>query len=278
MNKIDISTEEKKKEVYELFNSFNKKGDIYEYFNINDNVKGVEYINKIAEEIGFDFNVYKERKKRYCLQCGKELHKGQKKFCSSSCAAKYNNKPLTEETKKKISESLKKNKNDVNKDKFCVVCGNKITNKNTKYCSIECREKNYDTPVEKKCKYCGKSFFGKKERVFCSNECCSAWETEENIIKWKNGEKTINPNYTFPSSIKNYLLNKTNYKCEECGFEGYNKKTGKTILQVHHIDGDSSNNKEENLQILCPNCHAMTENYMALNKGKSARIKRYLCL
>ena len=25
-------------------------------------------------------------------------------------------------------------------------------------------------------------------------------------------------------------------------------------------------------------CHAMTENYMALNKGKSARTKRYLCL
>ena len=51
--------------------------------------------------------------------------------------------------------------------------------------------------------------------------------------------------------------------------------TGNSILQFHHIDGDSSNNKEENLQVLCPNCHAMTENYMALNKGKSARINRY---
>ena len=65
------------------------------------------------------------------------------------------------------------------------------------------------------------------------------------------------------------------YKCEECGFEGYNKTTNNTILQIHHIDGDCENNKPENLQVLCPNCHAMTENYMALNKGKSSRTTRY---
>lgn len=27
--------------------------------------------------------------------------------------------------------------------------------------------------------------------------------------------------------------------------------------------------------VICPNCHAMTENYMALNKGNSGRDKRY---
>ena len=35
------------------------------------------------------------------------------------------------------------------------------------------------------------------------------------------------------------------------------------------------NNSINNLKVLCPNCHAMTENYMALNKGYSARDKRY---
>ena len=38
---------------------------------------------------------------------------------------------------------------------------------------------------------------------------------------------------------------------------------------------DSNNNDISNLQILCPNCHAMTENYMSLNKGKSGRKNRY---
>lgn len=70
-------------------------------------------------------------------------------------------------------------------------------------------------------------------------------------------------------------MQKHNYKCELCGFSGNNIKTGKTVLQIHHIDGDAYNLKEENLQVLCPNCHAMTDNYMGLNKGKSTRRNRY---
>ena len=46
-------------------------------------------------------------------------------------------------------------------------------------------------------------------------------------------------------------------------------------MQIHHINGNSSDNSLGNLKVLCPNCHAMTENYMALNKGKSSRDKRY---
>ena len=51
--------------------------------------------------------------------------------------------------------------------------------------------------------------------------------------------------------------------------------TGNSILQFHHIDGDAYNNNIENIAVLCPNCHAMTENFMNLNKGKSTRINRY---
>lgn len=38
----------------------------------------------------------------------------------------------------------------------------------------------------------------------------------------------------YPSGCKG-----VHYKCEECGFEGYNKATNNTILQIHHIDGDT---------------------------------------
>ena len=33
------------------------------------------------------------------------------------------------------------------------------------------------------------------------------------------------------------------------------------MCQLHHIDGDNTNNELSNLQILCPNCHSQTENY-----------------
>ncbi len=36
-------------------------------------------------------------------------------------------------------------------------------------------------------------------------------------------------------------------------------------LEVHHIDGDKNNNDLENLQLLCPNCHALTDTYRGRN-------------
>lgn len=51
--------------------------------------------------------------------------------------------------------------------------------------------------------------------------------------------------------------------CEHCGNENW---FGKPIpLEIHHIDGDSLNNEIDNLQLLCPNCHAFTNNYRGKN-------------
>ena len=32
-------------------------------------------------------------------------------------------------------------------------------------------------------------------------------------------------------------------------------------LELHHIDGNNKDNSLSNLQLLCPNCHALTNNY-----------------
>ena len=48
-------------------------------------------------------------------------------------------------------------------------------------------------------------------------------------------------------------------KCECCGVTEW---LGNPIkLEVHHLDGDRLNNELENLELLCPNCHAYTETY-----------------
>lgn len=55
--------------------------------------------------------------------------------------------------------------------------------------------------------------------------------------------------------------------CECCG----NLKWlgAKIPLELHHIDGDHTNNELSNLRLLCPNCHALTDNYRGKNiKGK----------
>jgi hypothetical protein len=42
---------------------------------------------------------------------------------------------------------------------------------------------------------------------------------------------------------------------------------GKPIpLELHHKDGNRTNNCLENLELLCPNCHAATDNYRGSKK------------
>lgn len=56
------------------------------------------------------------------------------------------------------------------------------------------------------------------------------------------------------------------HRCECCGLEEW--LNGLIPLEVHHIDGDRLNNEEANLQLLCPNCHALTDNYRGKNIKK----------
>lgn len=54
------------------------------------------------------------------------------------------------------------------------------------------------------------------------------------------------------------------HKCCNCS-----KKTWlnqKIPLELHHIDGNHNNNELSNLTLLCPNCHALTDNYRGKNK------------
>ena len=59
------------------------------------------------------------------------------------------------------------------------------------------------------------------------------------------------------------------HKCECCGRSEW---LGKPIaLELHHVNGIKDDLRIENLIILCPNCHAFTDNYRGKNIGMSAQ-------
>lgn len=53
------------------------------------------------------------------------------------------------------------------------------------------------------------------------------------------------------------------WKCECCGLTEWQGKP--LSLEIHHINGNRYDNRRENLQILCPNCHSITDNWRARN-------------
>ena len=55
-------------------------------------------------------------------------------------------------------------------------------------------------------------------------------------------------------------------KCEECGW-AKRSEDGRIPIEIDHINGDHSDNRLENLRILCPNCHSMKLTHRGRNKG-----------
>ena len=52
-------------------------------------------------------------------------------------------------------------------------------------------------------------------------------------------------------------------RCEQCGITEWQ---GKPLnMQLHHRDGDGTNNRLENLELLCANCHSQTDNWGGRN-------------
>jgi len=56
--------------------------------------------------------------------------------------------------------------------------------------------------------------------------------------------------------ISKMAKEKENYTCEECGVDCDKNRETRRFIHCHHIDGVKTNNKPENLQVLCTECHS----------------------
>lgn len=123
----------------------------------------------------------------------------------------------------------------------------------------------------KSCKFCKKELHDDRN-TYCNNKCQKEFQYNEYIKSWKAGKlPKANIEFYVSNHIRRYLFEKYDSKCSRCGWDKPNPYINSVILEVEHLDGDASNHDENNLDLICPNCHSLTPTYRALNAGKGNR-------
>ena len=196
--------------------------------------------------------------------CGKFFtHNQAQIFCSKKCST---------------DNKIKKTETQCNYcKKIFFKLPNQITKSKNNFCSHSCSAK-YNNPIlftkdKKQCDICNKNFLSNNNHKSLCYKCSRVQTFDLELKNWI--ENTICfDGVILPPRIREYLIKINNYQCCQCGWKKINIVTGKCPLTVHHKNGDAHDNRYDNLQILCPNCHSLTETYGRLNK-KSSRIKRH---
>lgn len=124
-----------------------------------------------------------------------------------------------------------------------------------------------------KCKNCGEQLnaYGK---LYCNNTCKNEYHYKNYIKKWKAHEVPgTKGNFGQISEyVRRYMFEKFQSKCSKCGWSKINPYTNKIPLEIDHIDGNWQNSYEDNLDLLCPNCHSLTKTYRGANRGNGRNI------
>ena len=185
-------------------------------------------------------------------EIGKELliTKSQARYCSNINIEEYDAKKASRE--KYIDSVCELASKCTNINQILRILGKKSTNEYYKQINRILEEKGVDTSH------------------FIENERYSVLSKEKIPIN-----KLLVSGSTIGSSkLRDRILNERikEHRCERC------KRTeweGESIpLQLHHINGDRTDNRIENLQLLCPNCHSLTDNYCG-RKLKKVKEKHY---
>lgn len=182
-------------------------------------------------------------------------------------------KHLHEERSRKFKEAYD------SKPKQCKSCNVAISfeKRRNEFCSRTCSAawNNKGRAHKGTCKTCGVTV--NKGYTYCSHACHQKQLFTEFIERWQTGVETGgNSNGMSVSAyIKRWLRENRGNKCQSCGWNEVNPVTNKVPLQVDHVDGNAENNREDNLRLLCPNCHSLTPTFGSLNKGKGRKY-RYL--
>jgi hypothetical protein len=159
----------------------------------------------------------------------------------------------------------------------CFNCG-EVT-KNPKFCGRSCSVK-YNNAVSPKraktterrvrCIRCNSEITG-SGKLYCSRDCARTFRNEQAVAAWLATGVALS--FAYGGSIRTYILQEQRGFCALCPQTvEWQGKELRFILD--HVDGNSEDNRRENLRLVCPNCDSQLDTYKSKNKGNGRHSRR----
>lgn len=118
------------------------------------------------------------------------------------------------------------------------------------------------------CVQCGTptvAYTKRYSHAFCSPECNLEHRSDQAMIRFTSGE------IIHRQTLRRCLLKIKGHVCWACDTTLWCNQP--IPLEVNHIDGNATNNFPANLELICPNCHALTPTYKGRNKGNGRQVR-----
>lgn len=113
----------------------------------------------------------------------------------------------------------------------------------------------------------------RQEALLQDGLCSRCAQTVAKIARWLDGDLQVTyvGRMRDPAPwVKGHLIATRGDQCEVCQQE-IRREDGGSAIQMNHRDGNSLNNLIENLELLCPNHHAVTETWGSRNTQPGRR-------
>ena len=153
----------------------------------------------------------------------------------------------------------------------CIRCGNPLPyrrSKTRRFCGHSCaaifRSVGGNKPFQGICESCSAPCPSKQKN--CSDACRKISQERKTIA-------LIADRKCPAARLKRYIISHFGRKCMDpkCA---WNHAIRPVCLELHHEDGNSENNTIENVRLLCPNCHSLTDTYKSKNVGKGRQKRK----
>jgi hypothetical protein len=125
------------------------------------------------------------------------------------------------------------------------------------------------------CLHC-QNHLTKDQKKFCNQQCQASYTRLCLVEQWLAGKHSgMRGKTSTVGWIKWFLIELYGEQCLDCNWAVKNPHTGNIPIELNHIDGNFMNNQFENLELLCPNCHALTSTYKGANTNKGRPRSKY---